>query len=384
MIKGKMRLAVFHYKVIENNPSGSCMHKMISAVSKDHEIVVFANEFDRNIKDHNIEWVKVPLLKRPMVLMFLTFHIIAPIVFLIHKLKGNKTFDKVIISENNLLFGDISYVHFCHKEYLEKHFKLSEGGMLHFFYFLNHFLRALIEPLVYKRIKGFIVPSNGIKRELERVYPFTKNKIKVIYNTVDIEKVRKRLNAKVIEKKWQTKNNRVELCFIALGHFQRKGLDIILYSLQKLQEEHLMLTVVGGSESLISVYKEKAKSLGIEDYVKFTGFQKNVYRFLEHSHVFIFPTNYEIFPLVSLEAAAAGLPLIVTKVYGVEEFMIDGETGILIERTSESVIKALREVIKMNPIKLKQMGLLAQKEIETFSIDRFDENWRTYLNNQLC
>src|SRR6202012_3767851 len=98
-------------------------------------------------------------------------------------------------------------------------------------------------------------------------------------------------------------------------------------------DKRLKLLIVGGREERIRPYKDLSEKFAITDRVVFAGMQKDVRPFLWSSDAFTLPSSYEVFPLVALEAAAACLPLLVTPLNGVEEFLVNGENGILVQQT---------------------------------------------------
>ena len=71
--------------------------------------------------------------------------------------------------------------------------------------------------------------------------------------------------------------------------------------------------------------------------VKFVGMQSDVRPYLWSSDVFVFPSLYETFSLVTYEAAASGLPIVVSQLYGVEDLLVDGDNGFLIETSVAGV-----------------------------------------------
>jgi glycosyltransferase involved in cell wall biosynthesis len=91
------------------------------------------------------------------------------------------------------------------------------------------------------------------------------------------------------------------------------------------------------------------------------------------------PSAYEVFPLVCLQAAA-GLPLLVTRLSGVEEFMRDRETGWVIERTAESLPAAIVQASSDRP-RLRAMGLHARKQVEPYSETEFRRRWRELIES---
>ena len=148
------------------------------------------------------------------------------------------------------------------------------------------------------------------------------------------------------------------------------------------KDTRLRLLVVGGNGGLIREYKKSADALEISSQVKFVGMQKDVRPFLWASDCFVFPTMYEIFPLVVLEAAAAGLLLLVTNVYGVEEYIEDAVNGIIIERNAESLKSAFDRLLAMSDEDRKTIGRQAQHDVANYSTDAFVMSWKRLLNSE--
>ncbi|WP_211322024.1 hypothetical protein, partial [Brockia lithotrophica] len=112
-----MRIAIFDYKIIPTNPIGSCHLRMLARLCEEHEFTVFAVEFE-NPCPERIRFVRIPVPTRPLALLFMTYHLVAPLAYLWYRLRIGARFDLVQIVESNLFFGDVSYAHFCHRAYL--------------------------------------------------------------------------------------------------------------------------------------------------------------------------------------------------------------------------------------------------------------------------
>jgi glycosyltransferase involved in cell wall biosynthesis len=166
----------------------------------------------------------------------------------------------------------------------------------------------------------------------------------------------------------------LRLSFCALGNFERKGLRLILEAMARIPDLDVQLTVVGGTAGEIREYERLAPG----NRIRFVGFQTDVTPYLMASDAFLFPSAYEVFPLVCLQAAAAGLPLLVTRLYGVEEFMRDGETGWVIERTAESIAEAIAQAAVDRP-RLRTMGREARKQVMPYSEAEFRRRWRVLI-----
>lgn len=374
-----MRIAIFDYKIIGTNPIGSCYLRMIQGLCMEHELTVFSVECE-NPCPERVRFVRVPVPTRPLALLFVAFHLVAPLVWLWYRLRTRARFDLVLIVESNLSFGDVSYVHFCHRAYLKRHWKEAGAtGLRGLLRFLDHWFHALAERWVFRRVKHIVVPSQGLKRELEATYPFTRGKITVIPNAVDLERMALPLDfdRESFRREQGAREEDLVLVFVALGHFDRKGLHLVLEALTRL-EPRVKLWVVGGETDVVRAWEGRVRARGLGNRVRFFGMQKDVRPFLWGADAFVFPSAYEVFPLVSLEAAAAGLPLIVTQLYGVEEFMQDGEMGFVVERSIEGLVQALERFGQLGIEERRRMREKARDEVRRFSAENFVVNWRRF------
>ena len=182
-----MKIAIFDYKVVTTNPAGQCHLRLLQGLSGEHEFTVFAVEFV-NPCPQRIRFVRVPVPTRPLALLFVAYHLVAPLVYALYRLRTGTRFDLVQIVESNLLFGDVAYVHFCHRAYLRHEWRLARSrGLRGLFRFLDHWLHAVFEPRIYAHVPRLVLPSRGLERELLATYACTRGKSTVIPNPVDLE-----------------------------------------------------------------------------------------------------------------------------------------------------------------------------------------------------
>ena len=210
--------------------------------------------------------------------------------------------------------------------------------------------------------------------------PFTRGKIHVISNPVDLERMTTPpdFDREAFRRERGCSPEDVVLVFVALGHFERKGLPLILEALKELGDARIKLWVVGGEADLVRSWASRVREMGLEKQVSFFGMQQDVRLFLWGAEAFVFPSSYETFSLVSFEAAAAGLPLIVTPLYGVEEFMRDGETGFVVPRDSDKLQEAIAKLATLEVEKRVTMGKMAREAVRGYGIKSFVENWRRF------
>jgi glycosyltransferase involved in cell wall biosynthesis len=273
-----------------------------------------------------------------------------------------------ISTEGTFPFCNLCYAHFCHRVFLRNHRnKIGGGALRRTARILNHTWASFTERIAFRFAKTIVTPSQGLARELTTAYPkLVSGKIRVIPNPVDIGP---------LPGICRSVDDTLRLSFCALGNFERKGLRLILEALALIPDINVHLTVIGGTAGEIRDYERPAPA----NRIRFVGFQSDVRPYLWASDAFVFPSAYEVFPLVCLQAAA-GLPLLVTRLYGVEEFMRDGETGWVIERTAESIAAAIVQAASDRP-RLRAMGLQARKQVEPYSETEFRRCWRELIES---
>jgi glycosyltransferase involved in cell wall biosynthesis len=121
------------------------------------------------------------------------------------------------------------------------------------------------------------------------------------------------------------------------------------------------------SRNLFSLRQE----LQLEEQVRFLGFRRDVDELLAAFDVFVLPSISEGFSLATVEAMAAGRPVIATRSGGPEELIEDGVTGLLVPRKDpKSLAAKICEVLR-NPALASALGHNAQAAIQSkFSLAR--------------
>jgi UDP-glucose:(heptosyl)LPS alpha-1,3-glucosyltransferase len=109
--------------------------------------------------------------------------------------------------------------------------------------------------------------------------------------------------------------------------------------------------------------------------------QQDIRPYLWNCDAFVLPSLHESFSLVCLQAAAAGLPIIATNLYALDELIQPGISGWGVERTVESVALAMRAALA-NPAQTREMGRKAQSLAQKYDLPVFQEHWLRLLSNQ--
>jgi len=116
----------------------------------------------------------------------------------------------------------------------------------------------------------------------------------------------------------------------------RKGIEVLLRAIARLHDAGMAVSLhaVGPFETPAYEAEVRAETerLGLSDAVRWTGFTDDVTAEFAHMHVFALPSLFgEGMPMVVLEAMAAGLPIVSTRVEGIPEVVRDGREGLLCE-----------------------------------------------------
>lgn len=119
------------------------------------------------------------------------------------------------------------------------------------------------------------------------------------------------------------------LTILAAGRLHpKKGYDTLLDALSFLKQEGLAFNaVIAGEGDERERLEAQTKRLNLTANVSLPGWIDDMPAFLSQGDIFAFPSRQEGFPLMLLEAMASGLPVVATAIPGVDEMVVDGQTG---------------------------------------------------------
>jgi glycosyltransferase involved in cell wall biosynthesis len=139
-----------------------------------------------------------------------------------------------------------------------------------------------------------------------------------------------------------------------------KGLELILEAAAQLKAKGLKFHMVWvGDGPMRAELERMAQSLGVADRLSITGMCTDVPAWISCFDIFVLPTMWEGMGRVFLEAQAAGIPVIGTKVGGVPDVVRDGETGILIQPNDVKALAEMIELLITNAELRRRMGVAA-------------------------
>jgi glycosyltransferase involved in cell wall biosynthesis len=135
--------------------------------------------------------------------------------------------------------------------------------------------------------------------------------------------------------------------------------------------------VIAGRGPLLENLARLSSHLGLNERVKFLGFECGVKRWLQAADGFVLASRWEGLPMALLEAAAFGLPSVATDVPGSREVVLDGETGTLVPPLDASALAWAMSAMMRTPAEARRrMGARArQRVVEQFSLASSIERW---------
>jgi len=173
-----------------------------------------------------------------------------------------------------------------------------------------------------------IVNSNYMKSELQRLFGLPYEKINVVPNGITQTNFAGYERDYEFRRQFAADNEKIILFTGRLVY--EKGIQNLIAAMPKiLQGYNDAKLVVAGRGGMIDELRAQVNYLGISNKVYFTGYlnAKQVSKMYKCADVSVFPSTYEPFGIVALEAMLAGIPVVVSDVGGLNEIVEHGVNG---------------------------------------------------------
>ena len=173
--------------------------------------------------------------------------------------------------------------------------------------------------------------SRGMAGEVERVLAVPENKVRVAPNGVDPARVRCGDSPEELaefRKRWAAPEERIVLF---VGRLVReKGAGVLIEAMPEVVAAHPEAKLVVAGGGWYGELRDRAGALGVGHKVVFGGFvpEEDLPRLYAVAEVAVYPSLYEPFGIVALEAMAAGVPVVTSDIGGFREVVRHGKTGI--------------------------------------------------------
>jgi len=267
--------------------------------------------------------------------------------------------------------ADLMIVQFCHWAFADLPFPVRSGwhNRLASAYFRWEERAAIRHP----RLKGLLAVSQGVADEMARYHEYPVARIRIVPNGVDPTVFRPLPEEDRALRRMALGFGRDQLLAVfAGGDWNRKGLKHVLEALALVPGSGLIVLGSGGRED--AAFRRRVTELGLGERVHFAGHSSHPETFFQAADVLVFPTIYEAFSLVTLEAVACGLPVIMPSVNGAAELIRDGENGFLCERSGEHIAGLLLRLDQDREF-LRRMSEAAHRTSQDYHWDRIAERF---------
>ncbi len=173
-----------------------------------------------------------------------------------------------------------------------------------------------------------IVNSNYMKNEIQRLFGLPFEKINVVPNGVNSTSYNGIEKDFDFRRRYAADNEKIILYVGRLVY--EKGVQHLIGAMPKILAHYNdSKLVIAGRGGMLDELKAEARSLGIENKVYFTGYMnpREVAKMYKCADMAVFPSTYEPFGIVALEAMLAGIPTVVSDIGGLNEIVDHGVNG---------------------------------------------------------
>lgn len=169
-----------------------------------------------------------------------------------------------------------------------------------------------------------------------------------------------------------------------------KGVIVLLDALKILKEKEytFVCQFIGGETAEINAVQffEEVNKRELSDLVTYVGrkVREEKEAFFRQADIFVFPTYYETFGLVNLEAMEYKLPVISTNEGGIPDIVKDGENGLICEKQNPvSLADCIAKLLDDEELRVKMGSAGHEKFCREFTLDKFENRMRDILNQNL-
>lgn len=208
---------------------------------------------------------------------------------------------------------------------------------------------ASCEAMLIYECRRVISCSYYMREEIHTFFSTPRDKIHVIPNGIESGKFQGRIRSKEFRRKFAEDDEKI--VFFIGRHVYEKGVQILIDSIPYIIEVYEKIKfVIGGVGPMTLDLKNRVEKMGLQNKVIFTGYMEekdkiNLYKVADAA---IFPSLYEPFGIVVLEAMAAGCPVVASDVGGIAEIINHKTTGMKfalnsIDSLKENLISVLMD-----------------------------------------
>jgi sugar transferase (PEP-CTERM/EpsH1 system associated) len=230
----------------------------------------------------------------------------------------------------------------------------------------------------------FFCVSADIAAEAEMHHIVRRRKLLVVPNGIDTERFRDGADANLVRTSLGIPHGAPLIGTVGrLCEIKRQ--DLLIRAFQQVRarpaDAHLLLV---GDGPWMGQLRELVAGLGLTDRVHFVGYQPRPAPYLQAMDVFALTSRSEGMPLVVLEAWAAGVPVVASRVGGLPELIDDARIGLLVDFGDEAALAHALGGLIGDPARARRVGEAGRDRVESrYSLRRMADEYQRHYNELL-
>jgi len=227
------------------------------------------------------------------------------------------------------------------------------------------------------------VSQAGAERAV-RVGALPAGKVQVVPNGVDTMRFHPDPSARVRLREMLGLGN--HFVWLAVGRFETpKDYPTMLRAFACIRRQVESLLLIAGQGSLLESCRLLAKDLHIEDAVHFLGVRQDIPALMNAADAFLMSSQWEGMPMVLLEAAASGLPVVATAVGGNGEVVSPKQKEYLVQpQDADALCAAMLKLMNLSPAERQDLGQGNRLYVEAhYNLEKIVDVWEKLYEEQL-
>ena len=227
----------------------------------------------------------------------------------------------------------------------------------------------LLEPLAVRSADLVLVPTEELKVYVEKSGA---SQVEVIFNGVEVDLFKPASKGLTLHTQGETLLN-----ILFIGRLeQQKNLKVLIEAIPRIvkgpalgfQGRALINLKFVGSGNLKEELAKLANKLGVSLEITNSISNEKLPQIYNQADIFVLPSLIEGHPKALLEAMSCGLACLASNITGVNEIIVDGKNGLLVEPTVEGISEGLRKLINNSELR-KRLGQAARET----AVEKFDK-----------
>ncbi|NYZ75674.1 glycosyltransferase family 4 protein [Candidatus Micrarchaeota archaeon] len=235
--------------------------------------------------------------------------------------------------------------------------------------FYTSFVTQNLEKIGFRNAGKVAAVSSFCKDELVSGYGIPEERISVVYNGIDTEKIHRVKTG--LKNEFECEN----LLFYVGRLAKQKGVEFLIKAMPALKDYDAKLVIAGTGPDEANL-RNLVSELNLKESVIFTGAvdERRKLEFLSSSDAFVCPSLWESFGVVLLEAMACKTPIVATRAASIPEVV--GDCGVLVEpRNSRELSDGIKNLLDDKKASKKLTQKAYERLIKNFTVERMADSY---------